>query len=154
MIALVQRSLEASVSVEGTITGSIERGLVVFLGVNKADSEQECDYLARKIANLRIFKDENDKMNRSLLDASGGVLVISNFTLCADARKGTRPSYDGAMPPEEANRLYEYFCKKLCENGIEKVEKGVFGAYMKVSVINDGPISIVLDTDKIMSKQR
>ena len=154
MIALVQRSLNASVKVEGNVVGAIDSGVVVFFGVFKEDSEKECEYLARKIANLRIFKDENDKMNKSLLDVGGEVLAISNFTLCADAKKGTRPSYDGAMPPERANELYKYFCEKLCENGIEKVEKGVFGAYMKVSVENDGPISIILDTDKIMSKQK
>lgn len=154
MIALVQRSLNASVKVDEKTVGAIDSGAVVFFGVFKEDSEKECDYLARKIANLRIFRDENDKMNKSLLDVGGGVLAISNFTLCADAKKGTRPSYDGAMPPLEANRLYEYFCEKLKENGVTKVEKGVFGAYMKVCVENDGPISIVLDTDKIMSKQK
>lgn len=154
MIALVQRSNAASVKVDEKVVGEIDSGVVVFFGVFKEDSEKECDYLARKIANLRIFNDENDKMNKSLLDVGGSVLAISNFTLCADAKKGTRPSYDGAMPPAEANRLYEYFCEKLKENGIEKVEKGVFGAYMKVSVENDGPISIVLDTDKIMAKQK
>ena len=154
MIALVQRSNAASVKVDDKIVGAIDSGVVVFFGVFKEDSEKECEYLARKIANLRIFNAENDKMNKSLLDVGGGVLAISNFTLCADAKKGTRPSYDGAMPPAEANRLYEYFCEKLKENGIEKVEKGVFGAYMKVSVENDGPISIVLDTDKIMAKNK
>lgn len=154
MIALVQRSNAASVKVDEKVVGKIDSGVVVFFGVFKEDSEKECDYLARKIANLRIFNDENDKMNKSLLDVGGSVLAISNFTLCADAKKGTRPSYDGAMPPAEANRLYEYFCEKLKENGIEKVEKGVFGAYMNVSVENDGPISIVLDTDKIMAKNK
>ncbi len=154
MIALVQRSNAANVKVDEKIVGEIDSGVVVFFGVFKEDSEKECEYLARKIANLRIFNDENDKMNKSLLDVGGSVLAISNFTLCADAKKGTRPSYDGAMPPNEANRLYEYFCEKLKENGIERVEKGVFGAYMKVSVENDGPISIVLDTDKIMAKNK
>ena len=154
MISLIQRSNAANVKVDEKVVGAIDSGIVVFFGVFKGDSEKECEYLARKIANLRIFNDENDKMNKSLLDVGGGVLAISNFTLCADAKKGTRPSYDGAMPPAEANRLYEYFCEKLKENGIEKVEKGVFGAYMKVSVENDGPISIVLDTDKIMAKQK
>ncbi len=154
MIALIQRSLKASVTVEEKIVGAIDSGLAVFVGVFKDDTDAECDYLARKIANLRIFKDENDRMNKSVLDVGGGVLAISNFTLCADAKKGTRPSYDGAQRPEEANRLYERFCVKLKENGVEKVEKGIFGAYMKVSVENDGPISIVLDTEKIMSKQK
>ena len=152
MIALVQRSLEASVSVDENVIGKIDKGLVVFVGVFKDDSERECDYLARKIASLRIFSDENDKMNRSVLDIGGAALVISNFTLCADAKKGTRPSYDHAMRPDEAKLLYERFCKKLSENGIMQIECGVFGTYMKVSVCDDGPISILLDTDKIMPK--
>ncbi len=154
MIALIQRVDSASVSVDGQTVGAVDEGLVVFVGVFKEDTQTECDYLAKKIANLRIFCDENDKMNKSVLDIGAGVLAISNFTLCADARKGTRPSYDGAQRPEEANRLYEYFMKKLSENGISRVEKGVFGAHMKVSVENNGPVSIVLDTDKIMSKQK
>ncbi len=154
MTILIQRSLEASVRVEEKTVGAIDRGLVIFVGVFKDDTDAECDYLARKAASLRIFNDEDGKMNKSVLDVDGEVLAISNFTLCADARKGTRPSYDGAQRPEEANRLYERFCEKLRENGVRKVEKGVFGAYMKVSVTNDGPISIILDTEKIMSKQK
>ena len=152
MIALVQRAQQACVKVDGKTVGEIEKGICVFVGVFADDSEKECDYLAKKIANLRIFRDENDKMNLSLLNIEGGALVISNFTLCADARKGTRPSYDKAMRPEGANDLYEKFCKKLLENGVKKVEKGVFGADMKVSVMNDGPVSILLDTEKIMPK--
>jgi len=153
MIALIQRSKEASVSVDGKIVGKIDNGMAVFLGVKKYDTQNECDYLARKIASLRIFSDENDKMNKSVIDTDGSVLCISNFTLCADARKGTRPSYDSAMRPDEANALYESFCQKLMENGIKNVQKGVFGADMKVLVENDGPVSVILDTEKIMPKK-
>ncbi|MBQ8337761.1 MAG: D-tyrosyl-tRNA(Tyr) deacylase [Oscillospiraceae bacterium] len=153
MIALIQRTDGASVAVDGKIVGKIDGGLAVFLGILEKDTEMECDFLAKKVANLRVFTDENDKMNLSLLDVGGSVLAISNFTLCANARKGNRPSYDEAMRPEEANKLYERFCEKLRENGISKVEKGVFGAEMKVLVSNDGPISVVLDTDKIMPKK-
>ena len=153
MIALIQRTDGASVKVNGKVVGEIDGGLAVFLGVFEGDSEAECDFLARKIANLRIFCDENDKMNLSLLDVGGSALAISNFTLCANARKGNRPSYDEAMRPERADMLYRRFCEKLIENGVSKVEKGVFGADMKVLVSNDGPISIVLDTDNIMPKK-
>lgn len=153
MIALIQRSKEASVSVDGKIVGKIDNGMTIFLGVKKDDTTSECDYLARKIASLRIFNDENDKMNKNIIDAEGSVLCISNFTLCADARKGTRPSYDGAKRPDEANELYERFCQKLSENGIKNVQKGVFGADMKVLVDNDGPVSVILDTEKIMAKK-
>lgn len=153
MIALIQRTKEASVSVENKIVGKIEKGMTVFLGVKKEDTENECDYLARKIASLRIFNDENDKMNKSVIDIEGSVLCISNFTLCADARKGTRPSYDSSKRPDEANELYERFCSKLIENGIKNIQKGVFGADMKVLVENDGPVSVILDTEKIMPKK-
>ena len=153
MIALVQRTDGASVSVDSNIVGKIEKGLVVFLGVFENDSEEQCEYLARKVSNLRIFSDQNDKMNLSVLDSDGQILVISNFTLCADAKKGTRPSYDKAMRPDDANRLYELFCQKLVKNGVKSVQKGVFGAYMTVNVSNDGPISVILDTDKIMAKK-
>lgn len=152
MIALVQRSKKASVTVDEKVVGKIDSGLAVFVGVFEEDSEKECDFLAKKIANLRIFSDENDKMNLSLLDVKKGALVISNFTLCANARKGNRPSYDGAKAPFEANRLYEYFCNKLTQNGVLNVERGVFGANMQVDVSNDGPISIILDTEKIMPR--
>ena len=146
MIALVQRAGHSCVKVDGKTVGEIEKGITVFVGVFAEDSEKECDYLAKKIANLRIFCDENDKMNRSLLDVEGGALVISNFTLCADMRKGTRPSFDPAMPPLEANRLYEYFCDRLKEQEITRIEKGVFGADMKVSLLNDGPVTLTLDS--------
>lgn len=154
MIALIQRAEKASVSVEGKIVGEIKNGLAVFLGVLSEDTIEECDYLAKKVAALRIFTDENDKMNLSVTQIDGEILAISNFTLCADARKGTRPSYDKAKSPDEANELYERFIKKLIENGVRKVEKGVFGAHMTVDVRNDGPVSVILDTDKIMAKKK
>ena len=154
MIALVQRAKTASVTVENKVVGKIDKGIAVFVGVFESDSEKECDFLAKKIANLRIFTDQNDKMNLSLLDIDGSALVISNFTLCADAKKGNRPSYIAAKEPREADRLYDYFCKKLYENSVKKVERGVFGADMQVDVSNDGPISIVLDTEKIMPQAR
>ena len=153
MTVLLQRCQNANVSVDGNTVGQINFGLTLFVGVFEGDSETECDFLARKIAALRIFCDQEGKMNRSVLDVGGSVLSISNFTLCANARKGNRPSYDGACNPARANELYKYFTQKLCENGIQKVEMGVFGADMKVSVENDGPVSIILDTDKIMPKK-
>lgn len=153
MVVLLQRSLKSSVAVDGKTVGEIDFGLTLFVGVFQEDNEEICDFMARKISALRIFCDENDKMNKSVLDIGGGALVISNFTLCANARKGNRPSYDGAAAPDRANLLYEYFIKKLTENGIQRVEKGIFGADMKVNVENDGPVSIILDSDKIMPKK-
>lgn len=153
MVVLLQRTLKSSVTVDKKTVGEIDFGLTLFVGILNGDSENECDFMARKIAALRVFCDENDKMNKSILDVGGSILAISNFTLCANARKGNRPSYDGAAAPERANALYEYFIKKLTENGIQKVEKGIFGADMKVLVENDGPVSIILDSDKIMPKK-
>lgn len=153
MVVLLQRTLKSSVTVDKKTVGEIDFGLTLFVGILNGDSENECDFMARKIAALRVFCDENDKMNKSILDVGGSILAISNFTLCANARKGNRPSYDGAAAPERANALYEYFIKKLTENGIQKVEKGIFGADMRVLVENDGPVSIILDSDKIMPKK-
>ena len=153
MIVLLQRTLKSSVTVDKKTVGEIDFGLTLFVGIVDGDSENECDFMARKIAALRVFCDENDKMNKSILDVGGSVLAISNFTLCANARKGNRPSYDGAAAPERANELYEYFIKKLTENGIQRLQKGIFGADMKVLVENDGPVSIILDSDKIMPKK-
>ena len=118
----------------------------MLLGGVEGDIEEEMKLLAKKTAGIRIFTDENDKMNLSVKDVGGGILVISNFTLCADMRKGTRPSFDPAMPPLEANRLYEYFCDRLKEQEITRIEKGVFGADMKVSLLNDGPVTLTLDS--------
>ena len=146
MKAVVQRVASAAVKVEGKTVGEIEKGLLVLLGVTKEDTEEDAQILAKKMASLRIFTDENGKMNLSVKDVGGSALVISNFTLCADVRKGTRPSFDPAMPPAEADRLYEYFCKLLSEQEAVVVETGVFGAEMKVSLLNDGPVTLTLDS--------
>ena len=147
MIAIIQRVNYATVKVDGEIKGSVKQGFLVLLGVEKGDLDEDCQLLAKKTANLRIFNDENYKMNKSLLDVKGEVLVISNFTLCANNKKGNRPSFDNAMPPVEANRMYEDFCQNLKNEGVEVVEKGVFGAEMAVELLNDGPITITLDTN-------
>ncbi len=146
MKAILQRVTSASVEVEGKITGEIKNGFLVLLGVAQGDTEKEADALAAKISTLRVFTDENDKMNLSLADINGGVLVISNFTLYADCSHGRRPSFIAAARPEVAEPLYEYFCKKLSDNGVAVVEKGIFGADMKVSLLNDGPVTIDLDS--------
>ena len=146
MKAILQRVTSASVEVEGKITGEIKNGFLVLLGVAQGDTEKEADALAAKISTLRVFTDENDKMNLSLADINGGVLVISYFTLYADCSHGRRPSFIAAARPEVAEPLYEYFCKKLSDNGVAVVEKGIFGADMKVSLLNDGPVTIDLDS--------
>lgn len=146
MKAILQRVTSASVEVEGKIVGEINNGFLVLLGVAQGDTEKEADALAAKISTLRVFTDENDKMNLSLADINGGVLVISNFTLYADCSHGRRPSFIAAARPEIAEPLYEYFCKKLSDNGVAVVEKGIFGADMKVSLLNDGPVTIDLDS--------
>ena len=147
MKAVIQRVLNSSVSVDGEIKGSIGKGFNVLLGVMDGDGEAQAELLAAKISKLRVFEDDNGKMNKGILDIGGEILVISQFTLCADIKKGNRPSFTDSAPPAEANRLYEYFCSKLIENGVSKVETGVFAADMKVEIINDGPVTIVMDTD-------
>ena len=149
MRAVVQRVSGACVKVDDKTTGEIERGFLVLLGVSQEDTEKQADILAAKISGLRVFTDENDKMNLSLQSVNGSVLVISNFTLYGDCSHGKRPSFIAAARPEKAEPLYEYFCKKLVENGVERVEKGIFGADMKVSLLNDGPVTLVLDTDDL-----
>ncbi len=146
MKAIIQRVSRANVKVDGEIKGEIGEGFMVLLGVEETDTIADADILAKKTANLRIFTDSEDKMNLSLLDISGEALVISNFTLCADTKKGNRPSFIKAMAPDEANKMYEYFCKKLAEEGVKKVDKGVFGGDMKVDLLNNGPVTIILDT--------
>lgn len=131
--------------VSGNTIGSIENGLVILLGVQKDDAEADADYLAEKIANLRIFNDENEKMNLSIQDVKGSALVISQFTLCGDTKKGRRPSFINAAAPEEGNRLYEYFMEQLQDEGIP-VESGEFGAMMDVNLVNSGPVTFVLDS--------
>lgn len=145
MKALVQRVTEGSVSVDGEVIGSIGRGLVILFGVTHGDTERDAVYLAEKCANLRIFCDENDKMNLSLLDIGGGALVISQFTLYGDCRKGNRPSFTGAARPETAIPLYEAFIARCRESGLP-VETGEFGADMKVELLNDGPVTLWMDT--------
>lgn len=146
MKAVIQRVSHCRVTADGNITGIIEKGFLILLGVECGDTEREAEKLSAKIAGLRIFTDENDKMNLSLSDINGSVLVVSNFTLCANCRKGRRPNFEAAERPERAEPLYEYFCRCMNSNGIEKVEKGEFGADMQVSLCNDGPVTLVIDT--------
>lgn len=145
MKAVVQRVLSAKVEAEGKVTGEIQKGLLIFLGVGKEDSEVECDKLADKISKLRIFSDENGKTNLSVNDVGGDLLVVSQFTLYADCHHGNRPSFINAGAPDIANELYEYFSRKCAEKISGKVENGVFGADMKVSLENDGPFTILLE---------
>ena len=147
MRAVIQRVNKSSVSVDGEIKGCVGKGYNILLGVMDGDTESQAELLASKVAKLRVFEDENGKMNKSILDIAGEILVISQFTLCADIRKGNRPSFTDSAPPQEADRLYKCFCSQLIENGIAKVETGVFAADMLVSIENDGPVTIVMDTD-------
>jgi D-tyrosyl-tRNA(Tyr) deacylase len=144
---VVQRVAEAAVRVEGAVVGSIGRGLLVLLGVGKGDADRDAEALAEKVAHLRIFADEAGQMNRSLLETGGEVLVVSQFTLYGDARKGRRPSFVDAAAPEEANRLYALFAARLRATGL-RVEEGVFRASMDVALVNHGPVTILLDTAK------
>lgn len=147
MRTVIQRVRDADVSVDGKISGSIGRGLVVLLGVEEGDSEKDADYLADKVAGLRIFEDEDGNMNISSMDAGAEILSISQFTLLGDVRKGKRPSFIKAERPERADRLYIYFNDKLRDTGL-KVEEGVFRAEMLVRINNDGPVTILLDSRK------
>ena len=146
--AVVQRASEASVRVDGEEAGRIGPGLVVLLGVGKDDSERDAEILAEKVLNLRVFPDEAGQMNRSVLDEGGGLLVISQFTLMGDARKGRRPSYIEAAAPDEAERLYSHFVERLRPSGLE-VATGVFRAMMDVALVNQGPVTILLDSRKL-----
>ena len=147
MRAIIQRVKNSTVTVDGEIKGSIGKGYNVLLGVMNGDGEAQAQLLASKIAKLRVFEDENGKMNKSVLDIGGGILVISQFTLCADIKKGNRPSFTDSAPPAEADSLYRYFCNCLRENGVAQVETGVFAADMLVDIANDGPVTIMMDTD-------
>ena len=147
MIAVLQRASEGKVTVEDRITGEIDSGLVILLGVTQGDTESDADFLADRIAGFRVFNDDQGKMNRSILDVNGSALVISQFTLAGDWRKGRRPSFTSAAPPEEGERLYEYFCDQLRKLEVP-VKTGEFGAMMKVSLINDGPVTFVMDSHK------
>lgn len=151
MRAVIQRVSSASVVSDGIPTGKIEQGLMVLLGVAKGDEELDAELLAAKISKLRIFSDENDKMNKSVKDIGGGALVISNFTLSANYAHGNRPDYFGAEAPDRANALYEYFVS-LLKKEVSVVETGVFGAHMDISMVANGPITIVMDSDVLRRK--
>lgn len=151
MKAVLQRVSSASVTVEGELVSQINQGFLILLGVETADDEKEATALAKKISGLRIFTDENDKMNLSLADVDGEVIVVSNFTLCADCKKGRRPNFENAARGEQANSLYEFFCETLENLGVKKVAKGIFGADMKVELLNDGPVTLIMDS-QVLSK--
>lgn len=144
MRAVIQRVESASVSVDGRVVGKIGGGFLVLFGVGAEDTERDCEKLAQKLINLRIFADENGKTNLSIKDVGGELLIISQFTLYADCRKGNRPGFINAKEPVEAERLYEFFCT-LCEREVTTVERGIFGADMRVELVNDGPFTIVLE---------
>ena len=145
MKLVIQRVKHASCKVDGKITGEIQDGFLVLLGIKVGDTKKEADYLANKLCNLRVFEDENEKMNLALKDVNGKLLIISQFTLYGDCIKsGNRPSFTEAARPEEAEPLYEYFCQKCSEQGID-VEKGIFGADMKIELLNDGPVTIIIE---------
>lgn len=146
MKVIVQRALDASVSIDGQVCGRIDKGFVLLVGVGLADTTKEADYLAKKIAQLRVFEDENGKMNHDIKKAQGSILSISQFTLYADTKKGNRPSFVHAAPPQQAEALYDYFNNALREYGLH-VETGVFGGDMQVSLTNDGPVTIIYDTN-------
>lgn len=148
MRAVVQRVAHASVAVDGTVLGKIGKGFMILLGVSDEDTEQIADRMADKICKLRIFVDENGKTNLSLADVGGELLVISQFTLYADCRKGNRPSFTKAGAPDRANELYEYFMKR-CKQYVDVVERGQFGADMKVELQNDGPFTLMLDSSEL-----
>ena len=144
MKAVIQKVKRAKVSIDGNLFSSIDKGFLVLFGAEKGDNKNQADWLANKLSVLRCFPDENDKMNLSLQDVDGSILVVSQFTLCADVKKGTRPSFDNAMKPDEAIELYEYFITKLKEKSLS-VKTGVFGAHMEVDLLNDGPVTFIID---------
>jgi D-tyrosyl-tRNA(Tyr) deacylase len=145
MKAVIQRVSKASVDVDGKIISSIGDGLLVLIGIEQGDRPSDADYLAEKIAHLRIFEDDNGKMNRSLLETGGQMLVVSQFTLLGDCRKGRRPSFVKAAPPDIADRLYEHFSDQVSQKGID-VQTGRFRTLMKVSLVNDGPVTLILES--------
>ena len=144
MKVLIQRVKKASVTIDNNLYSAINKGILALVGIEKGDTIEQVQKLAKKIVNLRIFPDENDKMNRSLIDIQGEMLIVSQFTLCGDCKKGTRPSFDKSAPPEIANRLYEDFIKEIQTYGI-KTGTGRFGAMMNVELINDGPVTFMLE---------
>jgi len=148
MKVVIQRVKESSVKVDNKISGQIASGLLVLLGIGRDDGKKDVDYLADKIVNLRVFEDEDGKMNLSAIDLKKEILLVSQFTLYGDCFKGRRPSFFNAAPPEEAEKLYDYFLEKVSDYPLN-VETGVFQAMMDVSLINDGPVTLIIDTDKI-----
>lgn len=144
MKLVIQRVKNASVEVEGNIVGKIEKGFLVLLGIKVGDTKEQADYLVKKLCNLRVFTDENEKMNLSLKDVGGQILIVSQFTLYANCSDGNRPSFIEAARPEEAIPLYEYFCDECAKKGFE-IQKGIFGADMKVQLLNDGPVTIIIE---------
>jgi D-aminoacyl-tRNA deacylase len=149
MRVVLQRVRSGSVTVDGQVTGAVEQGFVALVGLTHRDTEAEVDLMARKTANLRVFSDAEDKMNLSVIEVGGGVLVVSQFTLYADARKGRRPSFIDAARPETAEPLVQRFAQKLREEGVQRVEMGLFGAMMLVEIHNDGPVTIILDSEDL-----
>jgi len=148
MRAVIQRVVHAEVQVEGKTIAQVARGLLVYLGVGKEDNEKDAEFMAEKLANLRIFADDAGKMNRSVIDVGGAVLLVSNFTLHGDCRKGRRPGFDAAAAPELAEKLYEKVAALIAQQNVP-VETGSFGAYMQVTSTNDGPVTFLLDTTKL-----
>ncbi|MHC4665610.1 MAG: D-aminoacyl-tRNA deacylase [Planctomycetota bacterium] len=148
MRAVIQRVLQAKVRASGETIGQIEKGLLVYLSVGKGDMDSDAQFMAEKLVNLRIFADEAGKMNRSVQDVGGGILLVSNFTLHGDCRKGRRPGFDGAAEPALANQLYEKVGALIGQHGVT-VEKGLFGEYMHVQSINDGPVTFLLDSSRL-----
>ena len=146
MRTVIQRVTEASVKVDGKVTGAIKEGLLILVGVEDADTQEDIDWLVKKIVGLRVFNDENGVMNLSVQDVGGGLLAVSQFTLMASTKKGNRPSYIRASKGDYAQPMYEKFCQALEKESGKKVEKGIFGADMKVSLLNDGPVTIIMDT--------
>ncbi|MEA4937335.1 MAG: D-aminoacyl-tRNA deacylase [Paludibacter sp.] len=146
MRVVIQRVNNASIEINGSVKSSISKGLMILVGIEEADTKTDAEWLCAKIVNLRIFDDENGVMNRSVVDVSGEILVVSQFTLHASTKKGNRPSYIKAARPEQAIPLYEYFCSILEENTKRPVKTGVFGADMQVSLINNGPVTIIIDS--------
>lgn len=146
MRVVIQRVTEASVRVDGKVTGAINKGLLILVGIEDADTQEDIDWLTKKIVGLRIFDDENGVMNLSVGDVEGGLLAVSQFTLMASTKKGNRPSYIRASKGDFAQPMYEKFCQTLEKESGKKVEKGIFGADMKVSLLNDGPVTIIMDT--------
>jgi len=148
MRAVIQRVREAKVQVEGQVVGAIGPGLLVYLGVGRGDAESDAQFLAEKLVNLRIFADEAGKMNRSVVDIGGGILLVSNFTLHGDCRKGRRPGFDAAAEPQLAEALYEKTIALIAQQGV-KIERGSFGAHMQVTSVNDGPVTFLLDSSRL-----